>query len=168
MHRDYNSSKCFQYWMHNHHNNNNNNNKEHEFSSWSAYVSCRPILGHNFSPFERRQKFFKITNFFLVATAMATKDASSATRIAKNREIALNAGRRLARCKPGEEVMITGIAGVFPDSDNVRHFGENLLSKKDLISDDDRRWKLGNFSSRKSQLRPRKLAENYFGGDQET
>nr|WIW72532.1 fatty acid synthase [Kerria lacca] len=73
---------------------------------------------------------------------MTNKDPVMTNRIAKNREIALNAGRRLARCKPGEEVMITGIAGVFPDSDNVRHFGENLILKKDLISDDDRRWKL--------------------------
>lgn len=75
---------------------------------------------------------------------MTSTDATLAARLAKNREIALNAGRKLARCKPGEEVCITGIAGVFPDSDNVRHFGENLLAKKDLISDDDRRWKLGN------------------------
>lgn len=74
---------------------------------------------------------------------MAAKDPALAARAARNREIALKAGRRLARCPPGEEVMITGIAGVFPDSDNVRHFGENLIAKKDLISDDDRRWKLG-------------------------
>ena len=71
------------------------------------------------------------------------KDPAVAARLAKNRQIALNAGRKLARCDPGEEVVISGIAGVFPDSDNVKHFGENLLSKKDLISDDDRRWKLG-------------------------
>lgn len=72
-----------------------------------------------------------------------SKDPIVTARMAKNREIALRAGRKLARCKPGEEVVISGIAGAFPDSDNVQHFGENLLSKKDLISDDDRRWKLG-------------------------
>ncbi|XP_065219793.1 fatty acid synthase isoform X2 [Planococcus citri] len=73
---------------------------------------------------------------------MTTKDPVVAARLARNREIALKAGRKLARCKPGEEVVISGISGVFPDSDNVKHFGENLLAKKDLISDDDRRWKL--------------------------
>lgn len=72
-----------------------------------------------------------------------SKDPATAARLAKNREIALKAGRKLARCKPGDEVVISGISGVFPDSDNVKHFGENLLAKKDLISDDDRRWKLG-------------------------
>lgn len=78
---------------------------------------------------------------------MAAKDPAQVARAARNREIALKAGRRLARCPPGEEVMITGIAGVFPDSDNVHHFGENLIAKRDLISDDDRRWKLGKLSS---------------------
>lgn len=43
----------------------------------------------------------------------------------------------------GNDVVISGIAGVFPDSDNVSQFGDNLFSKVDLVSDDDRRWKLG-------------------------
>ncbi|CAH0385876.1 unnamed protein product [Bemisia tabaci] len=64
------------------------------------------------------------------------------SNIERDRKIALQAGRRLANCKPGEEVCISGIAGFFPDSDNVRDFGEKLFNKVDLISDDDRRWKL--------------------------
>lgn len=44
----------------------------------------------------------------------------------------------------GEEIVISGISGRFPESDNVRHFQENLMNKMDLITDDDRRWKLGN------------------------
>ncbi|XP_066594557.1 fatty acid synthase [Prorops nasuta] len=44
--------------------------------------------------------------------------------------------------EPGEEVVISGIAGRFPDSDNVNHLKENLYNKVDLISDDGRRWKL--------------------------
>ena len=43
------------------------------------------------------------------------------------------------------EIVISGIAGRFPDSDNIKHFQENLFNKVDLISDDDRRWKLGEF-----------------------
>lgn len=65
------------------------------------------------------------------------------TPMVRNNRDSLETGRRLARCEAGEEVVITGISGVFPDSDNVKHFGENLLAKKDLITDDDRRWKLG-------------------------
>ncbi|KAL0105763.1 hypothetical protein PUN28_015883 [Cardiocondyla obscurior] len=43
---------------------------------------------------------------------------------------------------PGEEIVISGIAGRFPDSNNVEEFKNNLMSKKDLVTDDDRRWKL--------------------------
>ena len=53
--------------------------------------------------------------------------------------------RGIAVQDPGEEIVISGIAGRFPDSDNIKHFKENLFNKVDLISDDDRRWKLGEF-----------------------
>lgn len=43
----------------------------------------------------------------------------------------------------GEEIVISGIAGRFPESDNMQHFQENLFNKVDLVTDDDRRWKLG-------------------------
>ncbi|KAL0116828.1 hypothetical protein PUN28_010028 [Cardiocondyla obscurior] len=43
---------------------------------------------------------------------------------------------------PGEEIVISGIAGKFPNSDNVEELKNNLMNKVDVISDDDRRWKL--------------------------
>lgn len=43
----------------------------------------------------------------------------------------------------GDDVVISGIAGVFPNSNNVRHFEQNLRSKVDMTSDDDRRWAPG-------------------------
>lgn len=46
--------------------------------------------------------------------------------------------------KPGEEIVISGIAGRFPESRNVEILKKNLFDKKDLVTDDDRRWKLGN------------------------
>ncbi|KAK0159820.1 hypothetical protein PV327_010892 [Microctonus hyperodae] len=39
-----------------------------------------------------------------------------------------------------EEIVISGIAGRFPDSDNIRHLQENLFNKVDLVTDDNRRW----------------------------
>lgn len=45
--------------------------------------------------------------------------------------------------QPGEEIVISGIAGRFPESKNVEEFKNNLLNKVDLVTDDDRRWKLG-------------------------
>lgn len=63
--------------------------------------------------------------------------------IAADRSLALEAGRRLANAEPGDEVVISGLSGFYPDSDNVTDFAEKLFNKVDLISDDDRRWKLG-------------------------
>lgn len=41
------------------------------------------------------------------------------------------------------EIVISGIAGRFPDSNDMKHFEHNLMNKVDLVTDDDRRWKLG-------------------------
>ncbi|XP_021929696.1 fatty acid synthase-like isoform X3 [Zootermopsis nevadensis] len=42
----------------------------------------------------------------------------------------------------GEEIVISGIAGCFPESENVYQFRDNLFNKVDMITDDDRRWRL--------------------------
>ncbi|EZA57700.1 Fatty acid synthase [Ooceraea biroi] len=42
---------------------------------------------------------------------------------------------------PGEEIVISGIAGRYPDSDNVELLKNNLFNKVDLVTDDDRRWR---------------------------
>ncbi|XP_024893205.1 fatty acid synthase-like [Temnothorax curvispinosus] len=41
----------------------------------------------------------------------------------------------------GEEIVISGIAGRFPDSDNMNQLRENLFNKKDLVRADHGRWK---------------------------
>jgi hypothetical protein len=45
--------------------------------------------------------------------------------------------------KEGEEVVISGIGGRFPESDTVDEFARNLYNKVDMIVDDDRRWPTG-------------------------
>lgn len=45
--------------------------------------------------------------------------------------------------EPGEEVVISGFAGRFPESDNVEILKENIFNFKDCITEDSRRWKLG-------------------------
>lgn len=65
--------------------------------------------------------------------------------MSENQTTSLCNGKRLTPESPEEEIVISGIAGRFPDSDDVKHFKENLFNKVDLISDDDRRWKLGQF-----------------------
>ena len=44
--------------------------------------------------------------------------------------------------EPGEEVVITGISGRFPDCDNVNELKEKLLNKVDLVTDNYSRWKI--------------------------
>lgn len=39
-----------------------------------------------------------------------------------------------------EDIVISGIAGRFPESDNIKHLQENLFDKIDLGTDDERRW----------------------------
>ncbi|XP_077296458.1 fatty acid synthase-like [Arctopsyche grandis] len=53
-----------------------------------------------------------------------------------------HSGHRLSHPLPGDEVCITGISGLFPDSDNVFELRKNLFNKVDLVSDDHRRWNL--------------------------
>lgn len=72
--------------------------------------------------------------------------AATSEKIAAHRIASLRAGRRLAQPADGEQIVISGISGFFPDSDNLKELEEKLFNKVDLISDDDRRWKLGKFS----------------------
>lgn len=45
--------------------------------------------------------------------------------------------------EPGEEVVVSGLAGRFPESDNVEELKDNLFNANDCITDDERRWKQG-------------------------
>lgn len=45
---------------------------------------------------------------------------------------------------PEEEIVISGISGRFPNSDNMKQLQENLMNKLDLGSNDNRRWNTGN------------------------
>jgi fatty acid synthase len=49
----------------------------------------------------------------------------------------------LAQPPLGEEVVISGIAGCYPDSENVYQFRDNLFNKVNMVTVDDRRWKMG-------------------------
>jgi len=43
----------------------------------------------------------------------------------------------------GEQIVISGIAGRFPNSDNMNQLRENLFNKVDLVRADHGRWKIG-------------------------
>lgn len=42
-----------------------------------------------------------------------------------------------------EEVVISGISARLPESDNMEEFRENLMSGRDMVTEDDRRWQPG-------------------------
>ncbi len=48
--------------------------------------------------------------------------------------------KTLPFCKSEEEIVISGISGYFPGSDNVQELKQHLLTKKDVLTLDDRRW----------------------------
>ncbi|RWS03476.1 fatty acid synthase-like protein, partial [Dinothrombium tinctorium] len=39
-----------------------------------------------------------------------------------------------------EEIVVSGISGRYPESDNIEEFWHNLINGYDLYSADDRRW----------------------------
>ncbi|XP_017769918.1 PREDICTED: fatty acid synthase-like [Nicrophorus vespilloides] len=76
------------------------------------------------------------------------------------------AGRRLATKEAGEEIVIAGISGRFPKSDNVKEYKENLMNKVDMCDDDERRWKhtdpeIPKLSGKINQ--PEKFDTGFFG-----
>lgn len=42
-----------------------------------------------------------------------------------------------------DEVVIAGISGRLPESNNLEEFWENLINGVDMVTEDDRRWKPG-------------------------
>lgn len=45
-----------------------------------------------------------------------------------------------------DEVVIAGISGRLPESNNLEEFWENLINGVDMVTEDDRRWKPGKIS----------------------
>jgi len=41
------------------------------------------------------------------------------------------------------EVVISGLSGRLPESDNIAEFREHLINGDDMITEDDRRWEPG-------------------------
>lgn len=46
-----------------------------------------------------------------------------------------------------EEVVIAGMSGKLPESDNMQEFWTNLIGGIDMVTDDDRRWKAGEWAA---------------------
>ena len=42
-----------------------------------------------------------------------------------------------------DDVVITGISGRLPESENIEEFRSHLINGEDMVTDDDRRWQSG-------------------------
>ncbi|KAM9537489.1 fatty acid synthase [Guaruba guarouba] len=65
-----------------------------------------------------------------------------------------------------EDVVIAGIAGKLPESENLQEFWENLLNGVDMVTEDDRRWKPGMYGlpKRNGKLKDiSKFDASFFG-----
>jgi hypothetical protein len=49
----------------------------------------------------------------------------------------------MPRWEVTEDIVISGIAGRFPESDNMDEYAHNLFSNVDMVTADDRRWPIG-------------------------
>ncbi|XP_063312266.1 fatty acid synthase [Pelobates fuscus] len=65
-----------------------------------------------------------------------------------------------------EDIVIAGIAGRLPESDNLQEFWENLIGGVDMVTEDDRRWRPGLYGlpSRNGKLKDiSKFDASFFG-----
>lgn len=46
-----------------------------------------------------------------------------------------------AKFAPGDELVISGISGRFPNADSVAEFRDNLFNKVDMVDDEEKRWR---------------------------
>ena len=75
-------------------------------------------------------------------------------------------GRWLSSPPAGEEVVISGMSGRFPESDNVYEFRDNLFNKTLMVTENEKRWKINHpdLPKRSAHINNiNKLDAGYFG-----
>lgn len=53
---------------------------------------------------------------------------------------------RKVKWNVSEKIVISGISGRYPESNSVEEFSENLYNKIDMVTEDSRRFRLGNLN----------------------
>jgi acyl transferase domain-containing protein len=59
----------------------------------------------------------------------------------------ISASLQSKKSTPQEEIVISGISGYFPESRNVYQLQDNLFNKVNMVTQDNQRWKCGQYSS---------------------
>ncbi|CAH1394198.1 unnamed protein product, partial [Nezara viridula] len=91
---------------------------------------------------------YKLCSLDLVLSRLSSRfiriNPAKMVSVAKrNEEInrMIEAGKKLIK-NSDDDIVISGIAGNFPDADGMEELAYSLYNKVEMISDDDRRWKL--------------------------
>lgn len=58
-------------------------------------------------------------------------------------EIVFEQPRKMPKWEIDEDIVISGIAGRFPESDTLDEFADNLYKNINMVTLDDRRWPAG-------------------------
>ena len=64
-----------------------------------------------------------------------------------------------------DDIVISGISGRFPESDNIDELAANLINNVDMVTRDDRRWPIGlndNQTSRSGKIKNLKYFDNAY------
>lgn len=77
-----------------------------------------------------------------------------------------DAGRDIFTYRLPEDVVISGVGGRWPESDNIDELAENLYNHVDMITEDDRRWTPGLFGlpSRSGKIKDLSKFDSHFFG----
>lgn len=52
---------------------------------------------------------------------------------------------KMPKWEVNEDIVISGLAGRFPESDSIKEFRDHLMNNDDMVTDDERRWPSGIF-----------------------
>ena len=67
---------------------------------------------------------------------------------AANNDVVFQQQRKMPKYEVDEEIVISGIAGRFPESNTLDEFADNLYKNINMVTLDDRRWPIGKFSKK--------------------
>lgn len=88
--------------------------------------------------------FSMSTNNILINDINNSTDSAPSQQFINNSNVDYTRPNMAAKSWPiGEDVVISGIGGRFPEADNIDELAANLLAGVDMVTRDDRRWPVG-------------------------
>ncbi|XP_053963784.1 fatty acid synthase [Anastrepha ludens] len=75
---------------------------------------------------------------------MAPQKETQQSKLSESQDVASKKFKKFSRSFPetaGDDIVISGMAGKFPNSHNIEEYEYNLYNKIDMVDDDERRWR---------------------------